>query len=418
MVKLSQSIDADQVVESLINEELDRQKNNIVLIASENHASPGVMRAQGSVLTNKYAEGYPGKRYYAGCEFVDQVEQLAIDRAKALFKVDYVNVQPHSGSQANLAVFKAILAPGDTFMGLDLAHGGHLSHGCAANISGQYYNAVSYHLNPETEMLDYDAIEALALAHKPKLIIAGYSAYSLVIDWARLRQICDKVGAKLHADIAHIAGLIAVGAFPSPVAYADVITTTTHKSLRGPRGGMIMVPRDEALAKKVNQAIFPGLQGGPLMHVIAAKAVAFFEAQQPEFVHYQTAVIDNARAMCERFQALGYKIVSNGTDTHLFLVDLTDQGLTGKDAEEALDRIGIIVNKNTVPNDQRSPFITSGMRVGTCAITTRGAGKRAMYEIVDMIDRCLKCRHDSAITQVLKQSVKDFCQRYPIYESL
>ena len=418
MVEQMHNIDTDQVIESLIGDELERQKNNIVLIASENHASPGVMKAQGSVLTNKYAEGYPGKRYYAGCEFVDQVEQLAIDRAKKLFNVGYVNVQPHSGSQANLAVFKAILSPGDTFMGLDLAHGGHLSHGCAANISGQYYNAVTYQLDAETEKLDYDAIEALAIKHQPKLIIAGYSAYSLVIDWARLRQICDKVGARLHADIAHIAGLIAVGIFPSPVDYADVITTTTHKSLRGPRGGMIMVPKDEALAKKMNQAIFPGLQGGPLMHVIAAKAVAFFEALQPEFIHYQRQVVENARAMCARFKALGYRIVSDSTDTHLFLVDLTQQSITGKEAEEALDQIGIIVNKNTVPNDQRSPFVTSGMRIGSCAITTRGVHAKAVVEVVDMIDRCLKNRHDPALMQVLKQSVIDFCQRYPIYQSL
>ncbi len=418
MVKQMQNIDTDQVIESLIDDELERQKNNIVLIASENHASPGVMKAQGSVLTNKYAEGYPGKRYYAGCEFVDQVEQLAIDRAKKLFNVDYVNVQPHSGSQANLAVFKAILSPGDTFMGLDLAHGGHLSHGCAANISGQYYNAVTYKLDAETEKLDYDAIEALALKHQPKLIIAGYSAYSLVIDWARLRQICDKVGARLHADIAHIAGLIAVGIFPSPVDYADVITTTTHKSLRGPRGGMIMVPKDEALAKKINQAIFPGLQGGPLMHVIAAKAVAFFEALQPEFVHYQKQVVENARAMCARFKSLGYRIVSDSTDTHLFLVDLTEQAITGKEAEESLDQIGIIVNKNTVPNDQRSPFVTSGMRIGSCAITTRGVDAEAIVEVVDMIDRCLKSRHDTSMMRVLEQSVKDFCRRYPIYQSM
>lgn len=416
MLKSTHQSVEDQIVKGLIQEELHRQQNNIVLIASENHASEAVMQAQGSCLTNKYAEGYPGKRYYAGCEFVDQIEQLAIDRAKQLFNVDFVNVQPHSGSQANLAVFKAILQQGDTFMGLDLAHGGHLSHGCAANISGQYYHAVNYRLHPDTEALDYDEIQALARKHKPKLIIAGYSAYSLVIDWARLRAICDEVGALLHADIAHIAGLIAVGAFPLPSAYADVMTTTTHKSLRGPRGGMIMVPKDEALAKRINQAIFPGLQGGPLMHVIAAKAVAFHEALQPEFAHYQQQVLANARAMCDRFKELGYKIVSNGTDTHLFLVDLTQQGITGKQAEDALNAIGIIVNKNTVPNDQRSPFVTSGMRIGSCAVTTRGTDTQAMLEIVDMMDRCLKHYDDAEVMQSLRQSVQDFCQRYPIYQ--
>lgn len=416
MMGSEEKIVEDSAVMALINQELERQKSNIVLIASENHASPGVMKTQGSILTNKYAEGYPGKRYYGGCEYVDQIEQLAIDRACQLFNVKYVNVQPHSGSQANLAVFKAILAPGDTFMGLDLSHGGHLSHGCAANISGQYYHAVTYKLNPDTEVLDYDAIEALALEHKPKLIIAGYSAYSLEINWKRLREICDKSGAMLHADIAHIAGLIAVGIFPSPVEYADVITTTTHKSMRGPRGGMIMVPQDEALAKKINQAIFPGLQGGPLMHIIAAKAVAFHEALQPEFRRYQEQVVLNAKAMCQRFMELGYKITSNGTDTHLFLVDLTNKDMTGKAAEEALDDIGIIVNKNTVPNDKRSPFVTSGIRIGSCAITTRGAKENTVIAITDLIDRCLSNIGDAEVKHQLKAEVKQLCQKYPIYE--
>ena len=417
MMDLKNKAAIDTKTMDCIDRELDRQKNNIVLIASENFASEAVMKAQGSVLTNKYAEGYPGKRYYGGCEFVDQIEQSAIDRAKQLFNVEFVNVQPHSGSQANLAVFKAMLAPGDTFMGLDLSHGGHLSHGCAANISGQYYNAVTYKLNEKTEALDYDAIEQQAIACKPKLIIAGYSAYSLTIDWKRLRAICDKVGAKLHADIAHIAGLIATGLFPSPSPYADVMTTTTHKSLRGPRGGMIMVPRDAELAKKINQAIFPGLQGGPLMHIIAAKAVAFFEALQPDFKQYQQQVIDNARAMCKRFQELGYKITSNTTDTHLFLLDLTKKDLTGKEAEEALNSIGIIVNKNTVPGDKRSPFITSGLRIGSCAITTRGADCNAMIEIVNMIDRCLQNRQNPDEMNQLKNQVKQFCQQYPIYQT-
>ena len=405
----------DTIVHDLIDQERIRQQQNIVLIASENFASPAVMRAQGSVLTNKYAEGYPGRRYYAGCEYVDQIEQLAIDRAKQLFGVEFVNVQPHSGSQANLAVFKAILAPGDTFMGLDLAHGGHLSHGCQANISGQYYNAVTYQLHAETEALDYDAIEQEAVKCSPKLIIAGYSAYSLKIDWERLRKICDRVGAKLHADIAHIAGLISAGLFPSPVPYADVITTTTHKSLRGPRGGMIMVPKDAELAKRCDQAIFPGLQGGPLMQVIAAKAVAFHEALQPGFVDYQRQVIKNAQAMCKAFQDLGYKITSNKTDTHLFLVDLTDRDLTGKTAEAALNQVGIIVNKNTVPNDKRSPFVTSGMRIGACAITTRGADANAMKEIVAMIDHCLRHHTDDDEMKKLQTQVMDFCRRYPIY---
>lgn len=412
---MQQKITQDTQIASLIDQELERQKNNLVLIASENYASADVIAAQGNVLTNKYAEGYPGRRYYAGCEFVDQIEQIAIDRACKLFNVHYANVQPHSGSQANLAVFKAILQPGDTFMGLDLAHGGHLSHGCAVNVSGQYYKAVSYKLNPETEALDYDAIEAAAVEHKPKLIIAGFSAYSLVIDWQRLREICDRVGAKLHADIAHIAGMIAVGLFPSPAPYADVITTTTHKSLRGPRGGMIMVPSDEALAKKVDQAIFPGLQGGPLMQVIAAKAVAFHEALQPSFYTYQKQVLDNAKAMCDAFQKLGYKVTSNATDTHLFLVDLTEKGMTGKEAEAALDAIGIVLNKNTVPNDKRSPFVTSGVRIGTCGITTRGFDEAAVRLLVKMIDQCWQSVNDQAVQKQLAEQVQALCHQFKIY---
>lgn len=415
---MQQKISKDTRVAALIAQELERQKNNLVLIASENYASVEVIAAQGSVLTNKYAEGYPGKRYYAGCEFVDQIEQLAIDRACELFNVRYVNVQPHSGSQANLAVFKATLKPGDTFMGLDLAHGGHLSHGCAVNISGQYYNAVSYKLNSETEALDYDAIEAAAIEHKPKLIIAGFSAYSLVIDWQRLREICDRVGARLHADIAHVAGMVAVGLFPSPVPYADVITTTTHKSLRGPRGGMIMVPSDAALAKKIDQAIFPGLQGGPLMQVIAAKAIAFHEALQPQFEDYQQSVLTNAKAMCDEFQKLGYRITSHKTDTHLFLVDLSAKSMTGKEAEAALNAIGIVLNKNTVPNDKRSPFVTSGVRIGTCGITTRGFDEGAVRHLVRMIDECWRHVDDAQIQQKLAEQVQALCVQYPIYEEV
>ena len=406
----------DVTIKKLLKQELKRQQNNMVLIASENYTSPAVMQAQGSVLTNKYAEGYPKKRYYAGCQFIDEVEQLAIDRACELFNVKYVNVQPHSGSQANLAVFKAILEPGDCFMGLDLAHGGHLSHGCKANISGQYYKAVTYQLNPKTEVLDYDEIERLAIENKPKLIIAGYSAYALSIDWKRLREICDKVGAKMLADIAHISGLIAAGLFPSPSEYADVITTTTHKSMRGPRGGMIMVPKDEKLAKKVDQAIFPGLQGGPMIHTIAAKAVAFHEALQPEFVEYQKQVIKNARDLCNHLKEYGYKITSNGTDTHLFLVDLTEKNITGQDAEKALEEIGIITNKNTVPNDKRSPFVTSGLRIGTCAITTRGVKEEGVKEIARLIDKCLKNMDNHEILEELKESVQQLCVNHPLYQ--
>ena len=406
----------DVRISNLLKEELRRQQNNMVLIASENYASAAVMEAQGSVLTNKYAEGYPQKRYYAGCQFIDEVEQLAIDSACELFNVKYANVQPHSGSQANLAVFKAILEPGDCFMGLDLAHGGHLSPGCKANISGQYYRPVTYQLNPKTEALDYDEIERIAKASKPKLIIAGYSAYALTIDWKRLREICDQVGAKMLADIAHISGLVAAGVFPSPSEYADVITTTTHKSLRGPRGGMIMVPKDDKLAKKVDQAIFPGLQGGPMIHTIAAKAVAFHEALQPEFKAYQEQVIKNARDLCGHLREYGYKITSNRTDTHLFLVDLTEKNITGQDAERVLEEIGIITNKNTVPNDKRSPFVTSGFRIGTCAITTRGVKEEGVKEIASIIDKCLKNMDNKNILEGLKERVLQLCIAHPLYQ--
>ena len=364
--------DFDPVLWAAMLEEEQRQEDHIELIASENYASPRVMEAQGTKLTNKYAEGYSGKRYYGGCEFVDKAEDLAIERAKALFGAAYANVQPHSGSQANAAVFLALLQPGDTILGLSLADGGHLTHGAKPNFSGKTYNAVQYGLNSETAEIDYDQVEALALEHKPKLIIAGFSAYSRIMDWARFRAIADQVGAYLLVDMAHIAGLVAAGVYPNPVPYADVVTSTTHKTLRGPRGGIILARDNEALHKKFNSAVFPGGQGGPLMHVIAAKAVSFLEAQSPEFVEYQKQVIANARAMAATFMERGFKIVSGGTDNHLMLVDLIGKEYTGTDADAALGAANITVNKNAVPNDPRSPFVTSGLRVGTPAITTRG----------------------------------------------
>ncbi len=349
-----------------------RQEEHIELIASENYASPRVLEAQGSVLTNKYAEGYPGKRYYGGCEYVDVAEQLAIDRAKKLFGADYANVQPHSGSQANVAAYLALINPGDTILGMSLDHGGHLTHGAKVNFSGRIFNAVQYGLDPATGEIDYDEVERLALEHKPKLVIAGFSAYSRVVDWARFRAIADAVGAYFLVDMAHVAGLVAAGVYPNPVPHADVVTTTTHKTLRGPRGGLILARANDEITKKLNSLIFPGTQGGPLMHVIAAKAVAFLEAMQPEFADYQKQVVANARAMAEGLVARGHRIVSGGTDNHLFLVDLVEQGVTGKDADAALGRANITVNKNTVPNDPRSPFVTSGLRIGTPAVTTRG----------------------------------------------
>ena len=405
----------DKIIEDLLQSELVRQQQNLVLIASANYTSAAVMRAQGTVVTNKYAEGYPGKRFYAGCEFVDQIENTAIDRVKKLCGVAFANVQPHSGSQANAAVFMACLQPGDTILGLNLSHGGHLTHGCAVNMSGHYYNPVSYNLSTETESLDYDAIMALAKEHKPKLIIAGYSAYALEIDWARFRAIADAVGAKLLADISHVSGLVVAGVFPSPVAYADVITSTTHKSLRGPRGGMILVPTDEALAKKIDSAIFPGLQGGPMMHAVAAKAVCFYEALQPDFVHYQQQVLRNARAMVARFQHHGYHIVSGKTDSHLFLVNLTKQNVTGKKAESLLEELGIIVNKNTVPGETRSPFVTSGMRIGTFVITTRGLVEEDCCTLVDCMVARLADAENVSLRDTLAKRVQELCVRYPIY---
>ena len=395
--------------------ERHRQEEHIELIASENNTSPRVMEAQGSVLTNKYAEGYPGKRYYGGCEFVDVAEQLAIDRAKELFGAAWANVQPHSGSQANGAVYLALIKPGDTIMGMSLAHGGHLTHGAPVNVSGRIFNSVQYGLNPDTGEIDYDEAEKLALEHKPKLIITGFSAYSRTLDWQRFRDIADKVGAYMISDIAHVAGLVAAGLYPSPVNIADVTTTTTHKTLRGPRSGLIMGKENEEIEKKVNFLVFPAYQGGPLMHVIAGKAVAFKEALQPEFVDYQKQVIANAKAMVEVFLERGINIVSGGTDNHLFLVDLVSKGITGKALDAALDKVHITVNKNAVPNDPQSPFVTSGIRIGTPSITTRGfkeAESRMVGNwICDMIDGL----EDESVHARVKGEVSELCAKFPMY---
>ena len=407
----------DEEIFAAIGEEERRQEEHIELIASENYASPRVMQAQGTVLTNKYAEGYPGKRYYGGCEYVDKAEVLAIERAKALFGADYANVQPHSGSQANAAVFLALLSGGDTVLGMSLADGGHLTHGAKPNFSGKLYNPVQYGLNPETGEVDYDEVEALALEHKPKMIIAGFSAYSQVMDWARFREIADKVGAYLMVDMAHVAGLIAAGVYPNPVPYADVVTSTTHKTLRGPRGGIILAKANEELEKKFNSAVFPGSQGGPLMHVIAAKAVGFLEAQSPEFVEYQKQVVKNAKAMAATFLERGINIVSGGTENHLMLVDLIGKPYTGKDADAALGEANITVNKNAVPNDPRSPFITSGLRVGTPAITTRGFGEAETIELTGWMCDVLESLETGTSEQVIgevKGKVLEICARLPV----
>jgi len=398
-----------------IQAEEQRQEEHIELIASENYTSPRVMEAQGSVLTNKYAEGYPGKRYYGGCEFVDVAEQLAIDRAKELFGADYANVQPHSGSQANAAVYMALVQPGDTVLGMSLAHGGHLTHGAKPNFSGKIYHAVQYGLNEETGEIDYDQLEALALEHKPKMIIAGFSAYSRILDFGRFRSIADQVDAYLFVDMAHVAGLVAAGLYPNPIPVADVVTTTTHKTLRGPRGGLILARSNPALEKKFNALVFPGTQGGPLMHVIAAKAVAFKEALQPEFKAYQEQVVKNARAMCAVFQERGYKIVSGGTDNHLFLLDLIDKGITGKAADAALGAANITVNKNAVPNDPQSPFVTSGIRIGSPAATTRGFKEAEMRELTAWICDVLDDIDNPAVIERVKQQVLALCQRFPVY---
>ena len=424
--QLSQYLDTDtQTIASFDAElwacmraEAQRQEDHIELIASENYASPRVLEAQGSVLTNKYAEGYPGKRYYGGCEFADQAELLAIERAKALFGAAYANVQPHSGSSANIAVYHALLTPGDTVMGMSLADGGHLTHGASVSFSGKFYNAVQYGINHDTGLIDYDEVMALAVAHKPKLIIAGFSAYSRTMDWSRFRDIADAVGAWLLVDMAHVAGLVAAGVYPSPVPYADVVTSTTHKTLRGPRSGIILARDNEELHKKLNSAIFPGAQGGPLMHAIAAKAVAFKEAMDPSFVDYQKQVVANAQTMAATFMARGHKIVSGGTDNHLMLLDLIGKPYTGKDADAALGEAYITVNKNAVPNDPRSPFVTSGLRLGTPAITTRGFGETETAELTHWICDVLDSLEQGTDAQVIPQvraKVLDVCGRLPVY---
>ncbi|PWQ93268.1 serine hydroxymethyltransferase [Leucothrix pacifica] len=406
--------DYDEELWSSMQDESRRQEEHIELIASENYTSPRVMEAQGSVLTNKYAEGYPGKRYYGGCEHVDRAEQLAIDRAKELFGADYANVQPHSGSQANAAVYMALLNPGDTVLGMSLAHGGHLTHGAKPNFSGKIYNAVQYGINDEG-YIDYAEVESLALEHKPKMILAGFSAYSRVIDWQKFRNIADKVGAYLFVDMAHVAGLVAAGVYPSPIQIADVCTSTTHKTLRGPRGGIILAKSNLELEKKFNSLVFPGTQGGPLMHVIAGKAVAFKEALEPAFTDYQKQVVSNAKALSEALISRGYKIVSGGTDNHLMLIDLISKGITGKAADAALGQANITVNKNAVPNDPESPFVTSGIRVGTPAITTRGFKEDECRELAGLMADIMDDIGNETVINEVKAKVMEICQRFPVY---
>ncbi|MBA8882507.1 serine hydroxymethyltransferase [Dokdonella fugitiva] len=406
----------DPELAQAIAAERRRQEDHVELIASENYASPRVLEAQGSVLTNKYAEGYPGKRYYGGCEYVDVAESLAIERVKRLFDADYANVQPHSGSQANQAVYFALLSPGDTILGMSLAHGGHLTHGAKVNLSGKIFNAVQYGIDPATGRVDYDEIERLALEHKPKMVVAGFSAYSQVLDWARFRAIADKVGAWLFVDMAHIAGLVAAGVYPSPLPHAHVVTSTTHKTLRGPRGGIIVAKNaSEDLVKKLQSVVFPGIQGGPLMHVIAAKAVAFKEALEPAFKDYQRQVVKNAQAMAGAFIARGYRIVSGGTENHLMLIDLIGRDVTGKDAEAALGEAHITVNKNAVPNDPRSPFVTSGLRVGTPAVTTRGYREQDCVDLANWICDVLDAPGDAGVIARVREQVTAQCRRYPVY---
>jgi glycine hydroxymethyltransferase len=405
----------DPELQAALDGELRRQEEHIELIASENYTSPRVLEAQGSVLTNKYAEGYPGKRYYGGCEYVDIAEQLAIDRAKRLFGAAYANVQPHSGSQANAAAYLALLAPGDTMLGMSLAHGGHLTHGAKVNFSGRIFNAVQYGLDPKTGEIDYAEVERLAHEHRPKMIVAGFSAYSRIIDFPRFRRIADAVGAYFVVDMAHVAGLVAVGLYPNPVNIADVTTTTTHKTLRGPRGGMILARPNDEIHKKLNSQVFPGTQGGPLMHVIAAKAVAFLEALEPSFKDYQQRVLDNARTMCRVLTARGYKIVSGGTDNHLFLVDLIDKNITGKDADAALGAANITVNKNAVPNDPRPPAVTSGLRMGTPAATTRGFGTLEITALSGWIADILDRMGDPGVIERVRNDVVALCKRFPVY---
>ena len=404
-------VKVDEEIYNLVGKELEREQEGIELIASENFASKAVMEAMGSYLTNKYAEGYPAKRYYGGCQVVDEVEELARERAKKLFGAEHANVQPHSGSQANMAVYFTILQPGDTVLGMDLSHGGHLTHGSTVNFSGRLYNFVSYGVNKETEMIDYEQIRRLALEYKPKLIVAGASAYSRIIDFKKLKDICDEVGAYFMVDMAHIAGLVATGAHPSPVPYADFVTSTTHKTLRGPRGGLILCK--EKYAKALDKNIFPGIQGGPLMHTIAAKAVCFKEALQPEFKEYINKVVKNCKVLAEELVKYDFKLVSNGSDNHLILVDLNNKDITGKDAEKLLDSIGITVNKNTVPNETKSPFVTSGIRIGTAAVTTRGFDEEDMKEVAALINDAIENKEENLSS--LKNRVKALCSKHPLY---
>ncbi|KAF2956368.1 serine hydroxymethyltransferase [Marinitoga sp. 38H-ov] len=411
----------DPEIHEIVMKELKRQEYGLELIASENFASLAVMEAMGSVLTNKYAEGYPKKRYYGGCEFVDEAETLARNRAKELFNAKYANVQPHSGSQANMGVYLALMKTGDTLMGMSLSHGGHLTHGASVNFSGTIFNVVQYGVNEETEVIDYDEVEKLALEHKPKVIVAGGSAYARIIDFKRFREIADKVGAYLVVDMSHFAGLVAAGLYPNPLEYAHVVTTTTHKTLRGPRGGMILT-NDKELYKLINKSIFPGIQGGPLMHVIAAKAVAFKEALSPEFKEYQKQVIKNAKKLAAEMEKLGFRIVSGGTDSHLFLVDLNEKGVTGKAAEKALEEAGITVNKNTIPKETRSPFVTSGIRIGTPAVTTRGMKEEEMVIIAQLINEIItnikdeEGNLDEEFKINMKNKIKDLCEKFPLYK--
>jgi len=407
----------DPELAKAVKQEQQRQEEHIELIASENYVSQAIMDLQGSVLTNKYAEGYPGRRYYGGCEHVDKAEVIAIERAKQLFQADYANVQPHSGSQANMAVYMSLLDPGDIILGMSLADGGHLTHGSKVNFSGKLYRFISYGLDAETGEIDYSQVESLAKEHSPKMIVAGFSAYSRIADWKKFRMIADSIGAYLMVDMAHIAGLVAANCYPNPVPIADVTTSTTHKTLRGPRGGIILAKDNEEIHKAINKQVFPGTQGGPLMHVIAAKAHAFLEAMQPDFIGYQKQVIANAKLMAKLFQDSGYNIVSGGTDSHLFLVDLTNQSITGADAETALGEANITLNKNSVPNDTRSPMVTSGLRIGTPAITTRGFGHDEIIALVGMIDAVLKNLDDEKTIASIKAEVKTLCQRFPVYIS-
>jgi glycine hydroxymethyltransferase len=406
----------DPEIQKAIDQELSRQREKLEMIASENIVSTAVMQAQGSILTNKYAEGYPGKRYYGGCEYVDIVEQLAIDRAKKLFGAEYANVQPHSGAQANTAVYFALLEPGDTILGMNLTDGGHLTHGSPVNISGKYFKIIPYGVDKETERIDYDELERLAKEHQPKLIVGGASAYSRIIDFERMAQIAKSVGAYFMVDMAHIAGLVAAGLHPSPVPYADVVTTTTHKTLRGPRGGLILC-RDAEFGKQFNKAIFPGIQGGPLMHVVAAKAVAFKEALSDEFKVYQQQVLDNAKALSDELVKKGFRIVSGGTDNHLMLVDLRSKNITGKEAQFLLDEIGITANRNTIPFEPLSPFVTSGIRLGTPALTTRGLKEEDIREVADIIADVIENREDSAVIEAAKAKVQAICKKFPLYEA-